>query len=108
MVDGSCNPYLATAALLAAGLDGIENKLDPGKPSEANMQNLSKEINQEDIKMLPGTLYEAINALEQDNVIRAALGEVYAQMYISVKRAEWQAYHNDISRWEIDHYIEVY
>lgn len=108
-VDGACNPYLAATVLLAAGLDGIEKELDPGPRNERNMYEVSEEtLRREGIAVLPATLKEAIDALEQDAVIRAALGEEYARTYIAAKRAEWEEYHNSISQWEIDHYVDIY
>src|SRR5919199_1141604 len=89
-IDGSCNPYLAATVLLAAGLDGIERGLDAGTPNERNMYEVSEE------------------ALQADEVIRAALGDGYARTYISAKRAEWEEYHNFVSQWEIDHYVDLY
>ena len=108
-IDGSCNPYLAAAVLLAAGLDGIEKGLDAGKPNERNMYEISEEaLRREGIDVLPATLKEAIEALEGDEVIQAALGEEYARTYIDAKRAEWEEYHNAVSQWEIDHYVDLY
>jgi glutamine synthetase len=108
-VDGACNPYLAATVLLAAGLDGIEKGLDPGPANERNMYEFTVEdLQREGIDVLPATLKDAIDALEQDPVIRAALGEDYARMYITAKRAEWEEYHNFISQWEIDRYVDLY
>jgi glutamine synthetase len=108
-VDGACNPYLATAALLAAGLDGVEKGLDGGTPNLRNMYDLSHdELAQLGIAVLPSTLIEAVEALEEDDVVRAALGDELAQTYIEAKRAEWEDYHNSISQWEIDRYIDLY
>ncbi len=108
-IDGACNPYLASTVLLAAGLDGIEKGLDAGAPNERNMYEVSEEtLRREGIAVLPANLKEAIDALEEDEVIRAALGEEYAQTYIAAKRAEWEDYHNSVSQWEIDHYVDVY
>jgi glutamine synthetase len=108
-IDGSCNPYLATAVLLAAGLDGIEKGLDAGSANEINMYSLSEdELRRRGIAILPSTLKEAIDALEADEVIQAALGDEYARTYISAKREEWEEYHNSISQWELDRYLDLY
>jgi glutamine synthetase len=108
-IDGSCNPYLAATVLLAAGLDGIEKGLDAGTPNERNMYEVSEEaLRREGIAVLPSTLKDALDALEADEGIRAALGDDYAQTYISAKRAEWEEYHNCVSQWEIDHYVDLY
>lgn len=108
-IDGACNPYLAAAVLLAAGLDGIEKGLDAGAPNERNMYEMSEaELKQLGIAILPATLKEAIDALQQDEVILSALGAEYAQAYISAKRDEWEEYHNSISQWEIDRYVDLF
>jgi glutamine synthetase len=108
-IDGSCNPYLAATVLLAAGLDGIQKGLDAGTPNERNMYEVSEEtLRREGIAVLPSTLKDAVDALEADEVIRAALGDEYAQTYIAAKRAEWEEYHNFVSQWEIDHYVDLY
>ncbi|GAC1429632.1 MAG: type III glutamate--ammonia ligase [Chloroflexota bacterium] len=108
-VDGACNPYLATAALLAAGLDGIERGLHGGEPNRRNMYEVSQdELAHLGITVLPATLKDAVEALEEDEVVRAALGEELAATYLAAKRAEWEDYHNSISQWEIDRYLELY
>src|ERR1700691_3006166 len=74
--DGAANPYLATAALIAAGLDGIDRKLDPGPAQNINLYQLSpEELSAKGIKLLPQSLHEAINALEADKVICDGLGQ---------------------------------
>ena len=108
-VDGACNPYLAMTVLLAAGLDGIARGLDPGPANERNMYQLDpEEVRREGTAVLPATLAEAIDALEADDTIREALGQEYARTYIDAKRAEWDEYHNAVSQWEIDRYVDLY
>jgi glutamine synthetase len=108
-VDGSANPYLAAAALLAAGLDGIERQIDPGPRNDDNLYEVAEEtLRDRGIRCLPTTLCEAIDALERDPVMRHALGETYADYYIQVKRAEWKRYHDHVSGWEVDNYLGVY
>lgn len=108
-IDGACNPYLATAVLLAAGLDGVEKQMDAGAPNERNMYEISEvELRKLGIEVLPATLKEAIDALEADEVIQAALGKEYAQTYIAAKCEEWEEYHNFVSQWEIDRYVELF
>ena len=100
------NPYLAAAMFLGAGLDGIENDLDPGDPEFANMYELSdQELEKRDIKQLPRTLMEAITAFEQDDLGRRVMGEELYRSYIDLKKSEWWSYHNAISQWEIDEYL---
>ncbi len=107
--DGASNPYLACAASLAAGLDGIENQLDPGVKNNDNLYELSEtELSERGISYLPTTLSEALDCLEQDDVVKGALGEAYAPYYIQVKREEWGRYHRSVSQWETDNYLLVH
>ena len=105
-VDPSMNPYLAAAMFLAAGLDGIEQDLDPGDPQFVNMYELSdQELAARGIRQLPQTLLEAIAAFEQDDLGRRVMGEELYRSYIDLKTSEWWSYHNSISQWEIDQYL---
>lgn len=107
-VSGAMNPYLAFAAYLAAGLDGIRRKLDPGNPNIANMyQTTPAEREAKNIRMLPQSLPEALGELERDEVIQAALGPIYHE-FLTLKRAEWSDYHAQVSRWEIDRYLTMF
>lgn len=108
-IDGAANPYLACAALFAAGLDGIDNQLDPGKRNDENLYDLSEEeLRKRQIDVLPRSLAQAIDFLEQDEVVKDALGADYADYYIQTKRDEWRRYHNSVSQWELDNYLGVY
>jgi glutamine synthetase len=108
-LDGAANPYLASAALLAAGLDGIENKIEPGARNEDNLYDVSEsELRRRGIDLLPRSLIQAVDCLEEDEVVKAALGSTYADYYIQVKREEWRRYHNSVSQWEIDNYLGVH
>lgn len=112
-VDGSCNPYLASAAILAAGLDGIERGLDPGEPTSGNMYETSEAERREmGIETLPANLLDATRELEADDVLRKALGSVgdedYLDYFVRCKRREWQAAHEQITQWEIDRYLQHY
>ncbi|GAA1798646.1 type III glutamate--ammonia ligase [Planosporangium flavigriseum] len=111
-VDGSANPYLASIALLAAGLDGVNRELEPGEPVRDNLFELSPaEIAGRSIVHLPKTLDSAITELVADPVLRAALGKVpngdYIDYYAEVKRAEFDAYHAAVSDWEIKRYLTL-
>ncbi len=107
--DGAANPYLACAAFLAAGLDGIAKKIEPGKRNDDNLYEVSEaELQRRNIGFLPASLREAMDCLEQDAVVREALGETYARYFIEVKREEWRQYHTAVSQWELDHYLPVY
>ncbi len=91
--DPSNNPYLALGGLLAAGLDGIERKLDPGDPALADPDRLSEaERAKRGIRRLPTSLDQSLDALERDDVLRAALGDALAQEYLIVKRSEARAF----------------
>ncbi|MFN3987676.1 MAG: type III glutamate--ammonia ligase [Rhodocyclaceae bacterium] len=106
--DGSCNPYLATAAVIAAGLDGIDRKLDPGEPHNVNLYALSPaELKAAGIGVLPQNLHEALTALERDETIRDALGPV-ADEFLSLKHMEWVEYMRHVSDWEIKSYLEFF
>jgi len=107
--DGAANPYLAMAALLAAGLDGIESKADPGKRNNENLYEVpEEELRRRGIDFLPATLSEALDCLEKDEVVKTALGDEYAAYYLRVKREEWRQYHCSVSAWETDHYLGLY
>ncbi|MDO9002456.1 MAG: type III glutamate--ammonia ligase [Aquabacterium sp.] len=106
--DGAANPYLATAAVIAAGLDGIERELDPGEPCNANLYDWSEvQLKAAGIGLLPQNLDAALNALESDKVIRKALGPV-ADEFIKLKRMEWIEYMRHVSEWEIKSYLEFF
>jgi len=107
--DSSCNPYLATAAILAAGMDGVKRKLDPGKPNNTNLYDYSpEEIAKQGIGLLPQNLDQAIDALEKDKVVKDALGPELAQEFITLKRMEWIEYSRHVSNWEVNRYLEFF
>ena len=104
--DSSANPYLALAVCLAAGLDGIKKHTDPGKPVETNIFKMSQaEREAGGIRLLPGSLGEAIDALEKDELIKEVLGPDITSKYTDAKRAEYQAYRAHVSGWEVDEYL---
>ncbi len=112
-VDGSCNPYLAATAMLAAGLDGIERGLDPGEPNSANLYTLSAAERQaRGIETLPENLLDAVRELQRDDVLRSALGATrkgdYVDYFAEVKMREWQAAHEQITKWELDRYLQLF
>lgn len=107
--DSSCNPYLATAAVVAAGLDGIDRELDPGSPHNFNhYRHTLDEIGGMGIGVLPQTLGEALSALEGDTLFREQLGGDLIDEFIQVKDMEWVEYSRHVSDWEIDRYLEYY
>ncbi len=107
-ISAACNPYLALAAYVSAGLDGIRNKLDPGKANLENMYDLGlEEINRRGIRMLPQSLAESLNELRQDEVVQGALGVIYNE-FESLKEAEWKDYHRQVTQWELDRYLTLF
>jgi glutamine synthetase len=107
--DGSCNPYLVTAALIAAGMDGIANKIDPGPPCNDNLYEMSQvQIAERGIGLLPQNLNEAIDAFEADDVVRGSIGEALAKEFIELKRMEWIEYSRHVSDWERKRYLEFF
>lgn len=104
--DPSCNPYLTLAVCLAAGLDGIKRNLNPQKAVDYNIFHMTDEERKKaGIQCLPGTLLEAIEALEQDEFIKNVLGEHIAANYIKAKKAEWLSYRSQVTEWEINQYL---
>lgn len=109
VVDGAANPYLAFAGIIAAGLDGIEQKMDPGPLNLDNLYELPEEqLSAREIDVLPVTLGEALDALKKDAVVQGALGAKYADMYLKVKRDEWLFHNRAVSDAERAHYLAVY
>ncbi|WP_411842799.1 type I glutamate--ammonia ligase [Salinicoccus sp. HZC-1] len=108
-LDPSANPYLATAAVLKAGLDGIKQEIELDTPVNQNIFKMSKKEREiENVEDLPTTLYTALKALKEDDVIQEALGEhIYKQFYKN-KSVEWNMYSSQISQWEIDEYLKNY
>jgi glutamine synthetase len=106
--DGACNPYLATAAVIAAGLDGIDRKLDPGAPRNVNLYEWSDaQLKEAGIGLLPQNLGAALDALEADELITGALGPV-AKEFLKLKRMEWIEYQRHVSDWEVKQYLEFF
>lgn len=104
--DPSCNPYLALAVMLKAGLDGIKRDLTPPKPEDRNIYSMTPEERaQHNIKSLPGSLEEALKELEKDPVILEALGEHIWDRFREAKTIEWDLYRTQVHKWEIDRYL---
>jgi glutamine synthetase len=107
--DPSCNPYLAFAALITAGLDGIERDLDCPDPVRENIYEFDEAMREEyGIETLPTTLGESISALEADEMIMDALGEHVADTFLEAKRAEVTDYRVSVSEWEKERYLETF
>lgn len=106
-VDGAVNPYLASALVLAAGLEGIREKLDPGEPNEDNLYEITDaEREARGIEFLPQTLQEAVQAFAADPLVEKTLGKELRDEFIKYKTMEWESYHLSVSKWEIDRYID--
>ena len=106
--DPACNPYLAFAVMLAAGLKGIEEKYELPEPIEDDIYEMpaaEKEARQ--IKTLPGNLYEAISEVETSELVRKALGNHIFDKFIENKKIEWDEYRTHVSRYEIDKYLPI-
>ena len=107
--DSGCNPYLAAAVILAAGLDGIDRKLDPGEPKNVNLYELTdKELATQKIALLPQSLLEALQEMERDPVVCQGIGAELAAEFIRVKRMEWIEFSRHVSDWETSRYLEYF
>jgi glutamine synthetase len=107
--DPASNTYLAFAAMIAAGLDGVEKGLELGEPVEESLFEMdATTIAAKSIKELPGTLGEALDELEKDDVIREALGDHVFSHFVDAKRAEWDEYRTQVSDWEVERYLEAF
>lgn len=104
--DPTCNPYLALAVILKAGLQGIKDKIDPPAPVEQNIYEMDLATRKEKgIKSLPENLYEAIDELRNDKLIQEALGPHIYSRFVKAKTKEWEHYSSRIYDWEIDEYL---
>jgi glutamine synthetase len=109
MPDPSCNPYLALTVQLAAGLDGIERKLQAREPVNRNIFTMSyRDRRKYRIDELPRDLHEALEYFEKDDVVKAALGEHLTERFLEAKRNEIAQYNRQVSQWEIDNYLGRY
>jgi glutamine synthetase len=107
--DPSCNPYLAFAAMLAAGLDGIERNLELARPVEENLYHFDDTmIRRQGVRTLPGSLEEALNEFAEDEVIQSALGAHVCEWFLEAKRAEWNEYRMTVTPWELERYLMTY
>jgi glutamine synthetase len=107
--DAACNPYLAATLVLAAGLQGIREKLDPGDPHEDNLYELTEEeFAARGISELPRTLDEAVKAFAADPFVQEILGTELRNEFITYKSEEWRQYHQRVSQWEVDTYARMF
>lgn len=107
--DPACNPYLAFAVILAAGLDGIEKDLPLPEPVEENLYHFSEEdLMARNVKTLPATLGEAVEEMQKDDVVREALGEHIFSHLVEAQKQEWDAFRRHVTGWERERYLETY
>lgn len=107
--DIACNPYLGAAFVLAAGLEGIREGLDPGEPHNDNMYLKSAaELEHLGVSYLPRNLGSAIDAFANDSLAREVFGELMFPTYVDFKRAEWRDYLNHVSDWETERYLKFF
>jgi len=107
--DNTANPYLALLGLLAAGMDGVDRNLDPGEPLQRDPAALSDEERADrGIERLPASLDEALDAVEDSDLLRDALGETLHQSYLEVKRSEWEASTDGDDEWEADYLLRAF
>ena len=107
--DPTCNPYLAFAVMLKAGLDGIKNNLEPPEPVEENIYELDGEsLVKKNIELLPTSLAEALDALKKDKIIQEALGKHLFERYIDVKTKEWDQFKQQVTSWELETYLDTF
>jgi len=104
--DPLTNIYLAFTSIIVCGLHGIEKKMDPGVPLDVDLYSIDPKLRSE-IKSLPRDLWEALDYLEGDEVIKKALGEEVIEKYISLKREEFKEYSMKITAWEYERYFNL-
>ena len=107
--DPACNPYLELAVLLAAGLDGIEQGMQPVDAVSENIFHMTlDEREARGIESLPGNLHEAIREMRDSQFVKDVLGDHVFTKYLEAKRAEWDAFRTVVTQWELDEYLEKY
>ena len=104
LMDGATNPYLLQAAILAAGLDGVANKRDPGERIDLNMYTDQHKL--KNIRKLPTNLLDAIRLLDASEVARSGFGDEFIDSYVKLKHEEWQRFTREISAWERSHTLD--
>jgi glutamine synthetase len=106
--DPACNPYLAFAVMLAAGLDGVEHERELAEPVEEDLYKFDEaRLASENIEVLPSSLYEAIEELKANSLIQEVLGSHLSRRYIRTKIREWNEFKMQVSPWEIEKYLDI-
>jgi glutamine synthetase len=103
-VDSTVNPYLMAGALLKAFDDGIVNKIDPGEPEERNIYQAMEAGKQ--VKKLPMSLGEALDRLQQDEIIKSAMPDEMYRVYMHYKRDEWERFMSTVTEWDLNMYLD--
>ncbi len=104
LMDGATNPYLLQAAVVAAGLDGVANKRDPGKRVDLNMYTEQHKLKK--VRKLPKNLLDAIRLLDSSKVARSAFGDEFIDSYVKLKHEEWLRFTREITPWERSHTLD--
>ena len=103
------NIYLALGMTISAAVDGIQNKIDPGKPSDIDLYALKDEdMDRLGIRRLPRNLLQAVESLQENKIADKVLGKVMLNSYINYKNDEWERYHQAVTDWEIKEYLRLY
>lgn len=109
LIDSSANPYLVSAAVIAAGLDGVDRQLESGEPQNFNHYLLDEaQLANRGIKTLPQSLDRALDSLVADKLFEDSLGKQFIEEFVRLKRMEWVEYHRHVSDWELKRYLEFY
>ncbi len=107
--DPTCNPYMALAMMLASGLDGVKNKMTPPDSVDADLfQMTAEEMDEAGVKVMPGSLKEAIEELKVNPIAKEALGEHIFEKFIEYKEKEWDRYRTAVTDWELNEYLDLY
>jgi Glutamine synthetase len=103
------NVYLALGMTLSAAIEGIQNKIDPGKASDFDLYALSnQEMKKLGIRRLPRNLLQATEALQKNKIAEKVLGKVMLNSYVNYKNDEWERYHQAVTDWEVKEYLRLY
>jgi glutamine synthetase len=107
--DGAVNPYLAATLALAAGLEGVRERVDPGAPNDDNLYEMTEQQRRDrGIAFLPQTLQEAVAAFAADPLVEKALGTGLRDEFVKYKGQEWESYHLAVSPWELERYSRLF
>ncbi|MGI0079800.1 MAG: glutamine synthetase family protein, partial [Nitrososphaerales archaeon] len=107
--DASCNPYLAMACIIAAGLDGIDQEIDPEKPTNFDTSYMTdSEISSKGLRLMPRSLHEALSKFEKDSLFRKTLGDILCDEYIKGKEFEIAQASDQVTQWEVEHFLDLF